>query len=174
MSTHILKMIKNKKSQIEMGETVAVLIIFFILLVLSFVYFTFIKAGEVNQLIQEKEAKESIRISQEATFLPELACSHEGVIRNDCIDRLKLEAFDQVSGDAQDLYFDRLLFSKVTVREIYPDNTHQWPIYNKPNLNLTSSKSTQIPVSILTITNEGKERYSFGYIEVTYYHGQKR
>lgn len=161
---------KGKKSQIEMGETVAVLIIFFIMLVLAFTYFIFIKAGESTDLLQEKEAKQSIKVTQEATFLSELACTHEGVVQNDCVDLRKLNAFQEVRAEAGLLYFDKLGYSKVKVFKTYPDDEKDWLVYETLDPKRSATRVTQIPISILSITNDGFEQYMFGYLEVTYYY----
>lgn len=164
----------RKKSQIQMGETIAVLIIFFILIVIGFIFFTRVIKGNIEIEIEESRQLKAVEIAQRASFLPEIQCSEENIVTDNCIDILKLEAATEgtiadpsIIETNQIFYYDKLQFSDISIEEVYPGN-RIWDLYNRPlgEGNFTSKMSTNIPIALFDPT---KKKYYFGVMKVDTY-----
>lgn len=143
----------RRKSQIRMGESIAVMFVFFLLLVAGFIFYS--KIERRNIIIEKEEADElkAIEIAQIVSFLPETQCIKENVQVYNCLDILKLEALKGVIEENRLYYYDLLQNSNITVKQIYPDSTSSWIIYNNSR-NWTKKISTQIPVSLFNATGD--------------------
>jgi len=156
-----------KKSQIRMGESIAILFIFLIFVVLGFGFYAKVqKSGFKSQ--QEKNIDLfAIETANKASFLPELQCSRKNIVVDNCFDILKIEAFNGIVANNPDLvrhYYDVFGFSLITVEEVYP-YTQQWVIYNN-TLNDSSSIFTPVPISLYDAKSG---MYYFGALKVRYY-----
>lgn len=165
----------RKKSQIQMGETIAVLIIFFILIVIGFIFFTRVIKGSIEIEREESRQLKAVEIAQRASFLPEIQCSEENIVTDNCIDILKLKAATEgtptsIIEDNEIFYFDSLQFSDISIKEVYPGTNPDspWSLYNKSlgEGNYTSKISTNIPIALFD--PRGKN-YSFGVMKVDTY-----
>ena len=136
-----------------MIETIAILIVFFMLVVFGLIFYTKVMKGSYTVKLEEKTQLRAIELAQRASFLPELQCSEENIIKDDCIDLLKLNAAAAIMQDNPIYYYDLLEFSKITVEEIYPE-ANSWALYDRPlrdseNKEVFKNKiSTNIPISI--------------------------
>jgi type II secretory pathway pseudopilin PulG len=120
----------RKKSQIHMLETIVVLAIFFILVILGFVFYSKMFKSGVETQKDEAIQLNAIEIAQRAATLPELQCSQENVVKDNCIDLQKLVAAKSIMELNEIHYYDMFSFSKITVEKIYP-TTHEWTIYDR-------------------------------------------
>ena len=156
-------MYKEKKSQIQIGETVAVLFVFFLLVVIGFIFYVGVIKDSIVSEKDELSQLKSIEIAQKVLYLPELQCS-EGVVKEkeNCIDTLKLEAAEQVIQKNELYYFDVFEFGNIYVKDIYPE-PNEWKIYSKITDDFKSNFSTNIPVSLYDPTIK---KYSFGVLSV--------
>ncbi len=89
-----------------MGESVAILFIFFILLIFGFVFYANVMRSSAKVELEENIQLKAISIAQKASFLPELQCSEENVRKEDCIDLLKLESASSLLDSNNIYYFD--------------------------------------------------------------------
>ncbi len=168
MRLNLLKMQKPKKSQIQMGESVAVLFIFFIFLVFGFVFYMNVMSSSTKVEMEENIQLKAIGIAQKASFLPELQCSEENVRVEDCIDLLKLNAAAALLKENNFYYYDVFEFSKIWVENVFPEED-EWLLYNKTPANYKDQLSTFVPVSLFNPTSK---EYSFGILAVETYTGQ--
>lgn len=152
-----------------MGETIAVLVVFFILLAIAMMFFGGIQRTTIQQEIEENIDKKAIEIAQKVTFMPELQCSFEEVIKENCFDVYKVEALTLLTEQDQPFLFYRKDFgiSRITVEQVYP-HEKTWLVFNNTPLNFTTSISAFIPLSLLNSSIHPK-RYSFGFLNVTMY-----
>lgn len=153
---------RKKSAQIQMMETIAVLFIFFILVVVGFVFYAKILKGNLEQQEEESVQLNAIEVAQRASSLPELQCSEDNIVSDNCIDLLKLEAASQIMQQNDVYYYDRLLFSKITVNEIYPDSK-EWALYSRPLEDFSNKITTSIPISLF---NPIENKNSFGIMTV--------
>ena len=156
-----------KKSQIRIGESIAILFIFLILVVVGFSFYA--KVQKSGFMFQQEENINllAIETAQKASFLPELQCSRKNIVVDNCFDILKVEAFSGIVKNNPDLvshYYDVFGFSLITVEEVYPA-AKEWVIYNN-TLNDSSSIFTPVPISLYDAKTGG---YYFGALKVKYY-----
>jgi len=153
----------KRKAQIQMLETMAVLLIFFILIVLGIVFYTNILKGNIGIQKEEVMQLNAIEISQRASSLPELQCSEENIVSENCIDLLKLQSASEIIPLNEVFYYDSLLFSKINITEVYPDNSRSWVLYNHTLEEFSNKIVTNIPISLFDpVTNKN----SFGVMSV--------
>ncbi|MCK4589218.1 MAG: hypothetical protein KAT77_02160 [Nanoarchaeota archaeon] len=155
-----------KRAQVKMGETIAILFIFFVLILFGLIfYFQFQKSSFERQKV-ELFSEQSISKSLVASFLPELICSRNvaATVKN-CIDLKKLEFASEEMKDNREYYFDIFGFAVITVEEIYPGNG-TWVLYNQTPPEITREINTPIPVSLF---NPVENTYSFGALNVEVY-----
>jgi|SaaInlLV_10m_DNA_2_1039722.scaffolds.fasta_scaffold00029_8 hypothetical protein len=89
----------NRKSQLKIGESILVLMIFFILLVLGLIFYAKIQVHLNEEEKDKYQAKRIIDMALAVKFLPELQCSTQATEEFDCIDLAKLESFEKVVGE---------------------------------------------------------------------------
>ena len=156
----------NKKSQIQIGETVAVLFIFFILIVIGLVFYLRVAKTNLESDIEESQQLNSIGIAQRIMFLPELQCSEDNIIKENCIDELKLNFAAKLMQENQLYYFDIFEFSDINIGQVYPESAVEWNIYSRKLEKYTSKFSTNIP---LTLYDPVTRRHSFGVLSIETY-----
>jgi hypothetical protein len=155
---------KNKKAQVHMMETIAVLLIFFVIIIISFSFYIKTTTYRLDQKTTKSQELESIRVSQTISFLPELQCSSKNIVTDNCFDKFKLNAFESLDESNKAMtYYPLLFYSTITIREIFPQ-TLNWTLYNKTRG--SSSYLTSIPVLLY---NPLTKKNAFGLLDVRYY-----
>ena len=171
----------NRKAQIRMTETVAVLFIFFVLVI--FGIFFYYKYSQISILEKQQEllGMRAIDTTLKILFLPELSCTKgDAEPEDNCFDLSKLGSASSVfGGSAEHLsyYFDIFKYANITVHEIYPDSTNSWTIYDKPKVimeegrEIKNWKDYESTFFIVTLReeSEGNPKYRTGYLEVGVY-----
>ncbi len=154
----------KNKAQIQIGETIAVLFVFFILIVIGFIFYTRIIHGNIELEKDELSQLRSVGVAQRVMFMPEMQCTEDNIVTDNCIDLFKLGfARDLMKNPANELYYyDLLEFSEVNITQIYPDMA-KWSIYSRKTGNFTNKFVTNVPVSLY---NPSSRRYSFGILTI--------
>ena len=159
-------MTKLKKAQIQIGETVAVLLVFFILMVIAFIFYAKVIKSNINVQADELLQLRSVGISQRIMFLPEIQCSKDVVEEiSNCIDMLKLESARDIMKQNSIYYYDLLQFSEVNVSQIYPDGP-TWNIYSRKIEKFKDKFVTNVPISLYDPTTRV---YRFGVLTIDTY-----
>ncbi len=153
-----------KTAQIKMFETIAVLVIFFIIILFGFIFYTRVQESTFAAELEEKTILNAIDLSQSVFFLPELQCIGEHKI--DCIDILKLDAARNIISSNRADYFDLLGYSNIYVEEIYPESTASILLYDSPKTEDKGQISTQFPISLYDARTDA---YSFGVLYIDVY-----
>lgn len=151
-----------KKSQIQIGETIAVLFVFFILIIVGFIFYVKVIKGNIELEKEELSELRSIGIAQRVMFLPELQCSKDNVVRENCIDILKLDSAKKLMKDNEIYYYDLLGFSDVGVSQIYPTQA-KWSIYSRKTEDYKNIFVTNIPV---TLYDPYSDKNGFGILTI--------
>lgn len=153
----------SKSSQIQIGETIAVLFVFFILIVIGFMFYARIIKGNIEIEKEELSQLRSVGIAQRLMFLPEIQCSQdvEEEITN-CIDMLKLDSAQSLMKEKEVYYYDLLEFSDVNIFQIYP-NEAKWSLYSRKTDDFKDKFVTNVPVSLY---NPIAKRYGFGVLTI--------
>ena len=154
-----------KTAQIKMFESIAILAIFFILILFGFVFYTRVQQSTYKVESEERTILKAIDISQKVLFFPELQCSGDAIIESDCIDLLKLEAAKSIINDNPGDYFNILGFSNIHVTEIYPKEIN-YSLYNFQKEVNNGQTSTQFPISLFDARTKD---YYFGILYVDIY-----
>src|SRR3989344_750063 len=143
----------NMRAQLKMGESFAVLVVFFILLGIGLIFYNVLQRSNVREQQEESMDKRAIQLAQTAAFLPELQCSFAEVVQENCIDLYKLRALAALAIQDEFALQYRILFgnSKIVVHALYP-NPQAWEIYDAAQPGQTAYRtkiSTFIPVALL-------------------------
>lgn len=160
-----------------MAETIAILLVFFIILGLSLLFYGSFQAGSLREAGREQFEKETIRIALLVSHLPEVACSDNGIITENCVDRVKLEALsaraDPKRGSENVFLFYQKDFrsSMVKIENVFPPVAGQKPflLYNQTPANFTEMIPTFIPITIRDPLKPAAFQNSFGLLTVEVY-----
>jgi hypothetical protein len=156
-----------KNAQMKMGETIAVLIVFFMILFFGIFFYANIERKNIQERLETMEEKKSIDISQTISFLPELKCTTGNITKSLCIDKLKKDVFSEQIGSQYSRYYQSLFSNtKIELAEIYPNSGDYILIYE----GTTSEQyfTTYVPISVFDPTNY-PGRYTIGLLKITYY-----
>ena len=145
-----------------MGETIAVLFVFFILIIVGFIFYVKVIKGNIAVEAEELSQLRSVGIAQRVMFLPELQCSEDNIIIDNCIDLLKLESAKNIMKENEIYYFDMLEFSDANITQIYP-NEAKWNVYSRKTQDFKNKFVTNIPISLYDPTTR---KYGFGVLTI--------
>ncbi len=142
---------RKTKSQIHIGENVAILFIFFILLVVSLVFYARLTETQIGVKQEEKFAAKALDIAQRTAYLPETQCSKDNVVENNCYDLHKMQALANLANENRAHYFNMFGYANITIESIFPQ---EWraTIYSNVPAKMIEKQSVQIPVSICDFT----------------------
>lgn len=107
----------------QMGETIMVLLAFFILLGIGLVLYAQYQKTSMQRSASESFEREAVRIALKMAFYPELACSEGGVINENCFDLHKAVAFAQKIKNDENMflfYETELRDSVIYVEQVFP------------------------------------------------------
>ncbi len=163
---------KSKKSQIQMGENVIIIFIFFILLIFAVVFFMKIQGAKTRQAIDIDVTGRGLQIAQKVAFLPEVQCTKDNAeIFSGCYDEYSIMALNTTSGtkEHREYYYDVFGFSTVSVRKIFPEDENQKTLvlYNNTKGNYTSIIVSNVPISLCNFLSDKK--CGFGVLKVEVY-----
>jgi len=158
----------NARAQIKMFETIGVLVVFFFILIAGAAfYFSLQESALQNELAQQAQLR-SLQSAQQAVFLPELECSFVGVARENCFDTLKLVAFAELldAPEHRQAYYGMFGYANITVKQLYPENGLDVPLYLNPPSEYRRILRSHLPVLLYDPVAKG---FSFGVMEVNTY-----
>jgi len=150
------------KAQIQIGETIAVLFVFFILIVIGFIFYVKVIKSNIELEKEELSQLKAIGIAQRVMFLPEVQCSEDNIIIDNCIDVLKLDSAQNLMKENELYYYDLLEFGNVNVTQIYP-NDAKWIIYSRKTSDFKNKFNTNVPISLY---NPVTRKHSFGVLTI--------
>ena len=160
-------LISSKRAQVKMGETIAIMFIFFILLIVGAVFYMNLQRTTVYREIQEAYELRAVEISQTISFLPEAQCTESNVIKASCFDLYKLIGLSKVTQTPKGLNLYSREFGTTTIEliKIYPGGGN-WTLYDNQKAEFTTAPVTNIPIMIYNTTSD---KYYFGVLKVTTY-----
>lgn len=162
-----------KKSQIQMAESIAVVVIIIFLLIIGIVFWMSIRKEDIKTSATEYQDLSVIELAKIASELPEFKCyNYNSVSKVNCFDWYKLLAINETLKDPAkrqeffnyyNYYFKN---SRISVQEIYPNET-KIILYDN---NISKTISLQITIPIVIEKNLGiNSKYSFGLLIVEGY-----
>lgn len=157
----------TRKAQVKFGETIAILFIFFLLIVVGAVFYVRIKAVSVSREVTEFQDVKAVELSQTVSFMPEFQCTEVNVIEPSCFDIYKLNAMEKVAEDPLNKAFYLRALGKVSIEilQIYPPADKIVPYNNSPG-NYTAASQSNVPISLFDVT---EDEYYFGVLRITTY-----
>ncbi|MBN1157586.1 hypothetical protein JXA85_08255 [Candidatus Woesearchaeota archaeon] len=161
-----------KKSQIQIGETITVLVVFMILIIIGMIVFFGFERSRNQGKEKEQSDLSANEIAMRAMFLPEISCSNDNIPVHSCFDRIKLEKSKSIlEANQVDVYYNLFLYSNITVSVVFPQGNPSAPvqtyeIYSNLPKSYTSRTNTLIPVTIFEPMAEKGNEYSFGLLKV--------
>ena len=163
----------QKKAQIHMTETIAVLFIFFILIVFGLIFYYQYQKVNVKEQAEEQLALRAMDTTLKVLFLPELTCTKgKAEAEDNCLDALKLKyAGELFKENTLDYYFNLFSYAKISVVELYPSN-EEIVLYDHPKPDWQSLEPTYFVISIkddLMGYNKAQAFYRFAYLKVEVY-----
>lgn len=165
----------DKKAQIRLTETVAILFIFFVLIVFGIIFYY--KFHQIS--VKEKEGElleaRALDTTLKVLFLPELACSEGGAEpEGHCFDLMKARYANETFQENMAKYYLQVFsFARISIHQTYPERK-EYLLYDKPKIlaggQMADQKSTFFVVTLRdNVLGEGTPFYSFGYLNVTVY-----
>jgi hypothetical protein len=147
------------------GETIIVLIIFFILLAGAMVFYAKIQTYTLAKKQEELQEQSAIVLANRIRHLAEISCTIDGSVIFDCYDLVKLTALQKIIETS--LYYQINVFkdSRVVVTSVYPEQ-EELLLYDFDSAESTAALPFRIPV---TIYDPGDSTYNFGYITIEVY-----
>lgn len=149
-----------------MFETIAVLIIFFFIIVFGLSFYFVLSKSSAKKSHEKFLQLKAIQTVQRLSSLPELECVLVGVQKENCFDKLKIDAFSELlrSDKAKEWYFKIFGFSDIEIKQIFLEEKTIQLYSNK--LEDVGYSFSQIPVLIFDpLLNS----YSFAMMELKLY-----
>ena len=157
----------SRKAQLEMGESIIVLIIFLFLVVFGVVLYAKVQKFTGDKQAVEQQSEINIQIEQKIRYLAEIQCTINGVVRFDCYDLAKLRAFEQTYNTPEfKLYYDTILFhgANVNITSVYPTQSTFY-LLGAETVDDTIMGETPFHTPVV-LYNGVDDIYNFGYITV--------
>lgn len=157
-----------------MSETIAVLFIFFVLLLFGIIIYARFQKTSLLEKQEQLLGTKAIEIATRVLFLPELACTKgESDAEDNCFDMAKVRSIEG-SGDRtffeenEDYYFDLFSYSTISIEQIYPPPLQEGEItlYNKFDPARQNSEATFF---IISLKDEINNYNGFGFLKVVIY-----
>ncbi len=161
----------NQTGQIKISETIAVLFIFFVLVLFGIIFYYKYQQVAFQEKEEELLGARAIDTTLKTLFLPELICSKGAAEPEDnCFDILKLDSINETFKKyLDDYYFDLFSYARISVHEVYPGDAF-WLLYDKPPVNKVNEEPTLFVISLRNdLSAENKPQYRLGYVEVVAY-----
>jgi len=161
------EIVSRKDAQVKMGETVAIMFVFFLLLIVGAVFYMNLQRTTVTREIGEAQEMRAVEIAQIISFLPEAQCTESNVIKASCFDLYKLRGLAKVASTPQgiNLYSNEFGTTTINLVQLYPPGG-DLVIYNNPKSNFTSAPVTNIPIMLFNTTSD---KYYFGVLSIKTY-----
>ena len=163
-----MKQRQNKSAQIHLSESVAVIFIFFVLILFGGIFYYNYQEISFKEKQQELLAARAIDTTTKTLFLPEISCTkRESEPEPNCFDMMKVRYVSELFKDNNQTYFELFSYAKVTLNQTYPE-PFQMVLYDKEPGNWTNKKPTFF---VVALKDEIKypTYYGYGHVIVEVY-----
>jgi len=162
-----------KRGQIKSFETIAVLLVFFFLLVFGVIFYAQFQQSSLKRQIDQNRQIHVVNTALKIANMPELDCALTSVRKQNCFDLLRMREMGALLSDPQiDVqtrltYIQLFEFATINITALKEDGTvrESVVIYDNANVNVSFSKM-RIPMQVF---DPVEKRFDFGYVEVTVY-----
>lgn len=144
----------HKKAQLQTMQTVLILVFVFFILAIAFIFIVAQQKNVVKDKLNEQLILIELKKSQIANYLPEIQCSSNAVMIEDCFDRIALKQFFDKT-NSSNYYLELLGNIKLSVSEYENGNWTTIMIYDNPKETYDSKRLIKMGVVIFDpITNK--------------------
>lgn len=158
-----------KKAIIQSFETIAVLLFFFILLVIGLVFYGNYSNLKLEKKYQEMLSERAFKIALLTRNLPELICTkQEAEPEPNCLDKVKLKRINETTSQNHDFYFSLFGFSHIYVEEKTGEKLNYTIYYNPRNTTQKPNKNFFI-LSLADPIKSNNITYTLGVLNVIIY-----
>jgi hypothetical protein len=154
----------KQKAQIQMGESVVVIIIIVVLIFVGLMIYKGISQSSDSKKLDDLQSAKAMELSAIIFAMPELHCTFSGTTSSSCFDKLKLEYVASKKDDVNwiNYYYDYFGYSKIDVNLVYP-YAKNFTVYE----NNKSTQQSHTPIIIpVNIYDPVTEKYGFGYLSI--------
>src|SRR3989344_170364 len=111
-----IPMNSHRKAQIQTSETIAVLFIFFVLILFGIIFYYKYQQVAIRERGEELLSLRAMDTTLKVLFLPELICSKgEAEPEDNCVDLLKVRHTPEIFRTHNSRYFDLLSYSTISI-----------------------------------------------------------
>lgn len=172
----------TRKGQLQIGESIAVLLVFFMFLVFGLIFFAKFQQSDIVERSEKVSETLAVAISQKISTMPELRCSEEKSLEVNCFDLQNIIIFSEVlpgfmeenKAHTKEYFWDSYQYSSIQLILLnHFDKTYAEPyiLYSDvPNFTRFDQKVTLMPIIVrnVSVTNPRGEYY-FGILNITTY-----
>lgn len=150
-----------------MGENVAILFIFFMILVVALVFYARLTETKVEVKKEEAFSTKALEVAQRIAYIPETQCSVDNAVEEDCYDLHKLRALEEVNKKVENKahYYQMFGWANITINQIFPESDWHSNIYNNIPEKYVEKQAVFIPLSICDFSSR-PEKCSFAVMTV--------
>ncbi len=162
---------RRKKAQVQIGETVGVIMFFTLIMIITLVFIVKQNAGNQEKARVQKVNELLTTLARTIQTMNELRCSKLSTETLGCLDLEKIKAFNdelQHNDFALSYYKNIFGFSKIDVSIVYaydPVQENNYTIYNVTG-NLTDSLYFAMPIQVY---DPIAHKNMLGMLEIEYY-----
>ncbi len=148
-----------------------VVLVFLMLLSIGIIFFISQSQSKMKEKQGEILEFEIIKRSQVLNFLPELQCSFDGVINNNCYDLIKINKFIEIKDEHVSDYKIFLGNVRLNITQYDPspeidEVVESWIVFDNPKLSDQGYRQVQYPISLYDAV---EDCYYFGILELRVY-----
>ena len=111
-----------KKAQMKMMETIAIIFIFFVLVLFGIIFFYQYSKVSINERNEQFFAERAMRTTLKVLFMPELICTDHGRIEQNCFDVMKLKSAEPIIREnLENYYFNLFSYADITIYQLTKD-----------------------------------------------------
>jgi hypothetical protein len=139
---------KNNKAQIQIMQTVVVLLLVFVVLFIGFIFAMTQEKRATQRQLQQLLVLTEQKKSQSINYLTEFNCIIDNVIIKDCFDKLSIESF-KVRVKEDNLYYGSVLGTiKIEIEENIDGELSRNIIFENKKEVFETIKQYQLPISL--------------------------
>jgi len=158
----------HKQGQIHLSETVAVIFIFFVLILFGAIFYYNFQEASFKEKQQELLAARAIDTTTKILFLPEISCTKlESEAEPNCFDMMKARHLPELIDKFNQIYFQLFSYAKITLTQIYPES-FELVLYDQEPPQWSSKQPTFFVVA-LKDERKGSDNYGYGLVKVEVY-----
>ena len=159
-----------------MSETIAVLFIFFVLIIFGIIFYYNYQKVAIAEKQEELLGARAMDTTLRSLFLPELQCTvQDAEPEENCIDLMKLRHADAVFQEyMSEYYFEIFSYAKISIVQVFPVEENEettYVLYDKPKPEYTRKEPTYFVVALRdeVAGKSGLAEYGYGYVTVEVY-----